>query len=131
MPVPPRDPGQATRQIKQDGKQHVEPDLGAVQKKLEGRAGQVRSIALDEFLPVLFVCLPPHPGDKRPEERFPGAMRVSRLVSLLMVLAVLGRPINGPIFQAERAEQCQEVIQSFRAFERPMRQQAVIGDADS
>ena len=58
-------------------------------------------------------------------------MRVTRFVGVLVVLPMMRDPIDGATFKRQCSQQSERVFHGFRAFERTVREQAMIAHADS
>ena len=95
-------------QEKQNRQHNRRPDIEAVQEPVERDSKQIRRITRLEFLYRLFGGYPEH---VTPPEVLASAVRVAGLVRILVVLAMLGHPIDGLAFEAKRIQQGQRIFQ--------------------
>ena len=66
-----------------------------------------------------------------PPEAVACAVGIPVSVRVLMVLAMVGHPVDWPAFYGQRPEQSQTILHRTRTLEGPMGQQAVIAYGDS
>src|SRR5262249_55631175 len=83
-------------------------------------------IALVELHAGKFVIGHEQPADMTPNKGHKGAVRVRRLVGMLMMQTVHTDPSGRRVLQTAHAENCQRMFEPLRAIEAAVRQQPVI-----
>jgi hypothetical protein len=65
-----------------------------------------------------------------PPETLPSAVWISVLVRVLVMLAMVGHPVDWPAFYGERTQEGNRVFHGSRTVERAMGEKAVVAHAD-
>src|SRR5579871_422952 len=109
----------------------VSPDLGPFEPFVKAILEQVPGIAVIGRVVVNGRVVDQEPAHVAPEEAGLRAMRVARLIGVLMVHAVDCDPVHGAALPATRAQDGQRMLQPARAGEATVRQQAMIANVDA